>query len=142
MTGRHVLEVKILVAGLFVATIGCAIAVPTFGQLGAAFATCAAVAVTNLARVWFVRRDLGTFPFGRDVFTVTAVGVLLAQCANLVVAPFSLPTAWDAAAGISCFVAAYGVAVWTWLLRETEKAGVRGAVAAATRVLFARPSHS
>jgi len=124
MTGKHVLELKILLAGLVVATFLCWVAVPAFGQLGAAVATCTSMATANLARVLFVRRSIGKFPFGGDIFAIAAAGIGLAWGSNLLVGQFSLPTFWSTGCGIACFVLAYGIAAWTHLLNEAEKSGI------------------
>ncbi len=138
MTGKHLLELKVLSAGLIIATLLCWVAVPAFGQLGAAIATCTSVVVSNTARVLFVRRSLGAFPFSRDIFIITAVGVGLAWASNVVVAQFSLTSFWSAVCGIGCFLMAYGIAVWTHLLSESEKSGVYGTVSGTARILFSR----
>jgi O-antigen/teichoic acid export membrane protein len=124
MTGRHVLELKILSVGLVVATFLCWIAVPAFGQLGAAVALCTSWAITNLARALFVRRSVGRFPFGRDIFAIVAAGIGLAWGSDLLMAQFSLPAFWSTVCGIGCFLLAYAIAAWTHLLNEAEKSGI------------------
>ena len=59
MTGRHVQELAILLCGLALATLLCRFAIPQWGQLGAAVATCVAMSFTNLVRVICVRRAFG-----------------------------------------------------------------------------------
>jgi O-antigen/teichoic acid export membrane protein len=125
MTGKHVLELKILVTGLIVATISCSLAVPVYGQLGAAIATCASVATTNLVRVAFVRRSAGAFPFAPDVFVITAVGLAAAWASDVMTVQLSLPGFWSAIAASACFLTVYAVAGWTCLLDASEKSGVR-----------------
>jgi O-antigen/teichoic acid export membrane protein len=131
MTGKQVLELKILVTGLIVATISCAFAVPVYGQLGAALATCASVAATNLVRVAFVRRSAGAFPFAADVFLITALGLAAAWACAIVVAQLSLPGFWSALAGSALFLTVYAVAGWTCLLDAQEKGGIRSLFARA-----------
>ena len=138
MTGKHLVELRILSAGLVVALLLCWVAVPALGQLGAALAACAALTVSNLARVLFVRRSLGAFPFGRDVAVIAAAGIALAWASDLIVAQFSLPAPWNAAWGITCFLAAYGIAAWTLFLRESDRNALHEAAAGAARVLFGR----
>jgi O-antigen/teichoic acid export membrane protein len=134
MTGKHVLELKILAAGLAVATFLCWVAVPAFGQLGAAVAMCASMTLSNLARVLFVRRSLGTFPFGGDLFAIVPAGIGLAWASDLLAARLPFSTLPSTACGIGCFVLAYGVAAWMRLLNETEKSGILRALANATRI--------
>lgn len=138
MTGRHFLELKILAAGLVAAAVLCWIAVPAFGQLGAAVAACVSVASANLVRVLFVRRFMGALPFGNDIFVITASGIGLAWLSKLALAPVSLSPLWSAVCGIGLFVVAYGIACWTHLLDDSEKGGIRGALRSATPLLFSR----
>jgi O-antigen/teichoic acid export membrane protein len=138
MTGRHFLELKILAAGLVVATVLCWVAVPAFGQLGAAIAMCTSVALANLARVLAVRRFIGAFPFGNDIFLIAAAGIVLAWGTDAVVAQFALSSSWSTIAGIGCFVVAYAVAGWTHLLSESEKSGIHGAVRSTAGILSSK----
>jgi len=94
------------------------------GQLGAAIATCCSIAIANLVRLLFVRRSIGVFPFGGDIFAITAAGIGLAWGSNLLVTQFSLSAFWSTAYGVGCFVLAYGVASWTHLLNDGEKSGI------------------
>jgi O-antigen/teichoic acid export membrane protein len=138
MTGKHLLELKILLAGLVLATLLCWVAVPAYGQLGAAVATCASVAIANFARVLFVHRSIGSFPFGRDIFVITAAGIGLAWGSNVIVAQLFLPSFWSTVCGIGCFVLAYGVVGRAHLLSESEKTGIYEAARTTTRLLFSR----
>ena len=136
MTGKHVLELKILLVGLAVAVLFCWVAIPVYGQLGAAIATFASVAVANLARVLFVRRFAGAFPFGRDMFVIAAVGIGFGWASRFVVAQFSLLPIWNTFFGIGCFVLAYGLASWKYFLSKSEKSGIHGMARHAAHVLF------
>jgi O-antigen/teichoic acid export membrane protein len=124
MTGKHVLEVKILTAGLILSAVLCWIAVPALGQLGAAIATCCSITVVNFVRLLFVRHSIGMFPFRRDIFVITAAGIGLAWASNLLVAQLSLSIFWSSACGIGCFVLAYGIAGWIYLLSDAERNGI------------------
>jgi O-antigen/teichoic acid export membrane protein len=138
MTGRHVLELKILSTGLVIATLLCWAAVPAFGQLGAAVATCTSVATVNIARVLFVRHAIGAFSFGSDVIVITAAGIGLAWGSSAVVAQFALPPFWEAIAGIGSFALAYTVAACMRLLSESEKCAIQEAISSTTRMVFTR----
>jgi O-antigen/teichoic acid export membrane protein len=140
MTGRHFLELKILSAGLVMATVLCWFAIPAYGQLGAAVATCISVLIANLARVFFVRRAFGALPFGGDIFIITGAGIAIAWGTSVVVAQLSLPPAVRTASGIACFVLAYAAAGWTHLLSESEKSGIRAALRSKAPMLFRRGS--
>jgi O-antigen/teichoic acid export membrane protein len=137
MTGRHVLELKILLVGLVVAVLVCWIAIPIYGQLGAAVATCASVVVANLTRVLVIRHSIGAFPFGIDILAITATGIGLAWVVSAAIAQFSLPSVWNTICGIGCFIVVYAVVGWTHLLSESEKTGIRAAVKSTTHGLFA-----
>lgn len=138
MTGKHFLELKILSAGLVIAALLCWIAVPAFGQLGAAIATCASVVTANVARVLVVRRTLRAFPFSSDIFTVTAAGIGLAWLSDLTVAQLPLSPSWASAAGVGLFALAYGVACWMHLLDDSERNGIRGTLRSTVPLLFGR----
>jgi O-antigen/teichoic acid export membrane protein len=140
MTGRHVLELKILAAGLAIVTLLCWLVVPAFGQLGAAIATCASLAMVNLARVVAVRRFIGAFPFGSDIFLIAAAGVGLAWVSDAVLAQSSLPSFWNTIFAIGCFLVSYAVAIWVHLLSDWEKLGIRRAATGAAGILSSKMS--
>lgn len=135
MTGRHFLELKILLAGLTIATLLNWVAVLELGQLGAALATCTSVATMNFVRILFVRRSIGAFSFGSDILAITAAGIGLAWASNLLVAQFPLSTLWRTAFGIGCFVLVYGVTSWIHLLNDAEKNGILSALRGPLRQL-------
>lgn len=137
MTGKHLLELAILSVGLAIAILVCWVAIPLYGQLGAAAATCASVAVANLTRVLFIRHSIGALPFGKDIFVITVTGIGIAWVCSAALAQFTLPSVWNVISGIGCFILAYGVVGWTHLLRESEKTGIRAALRSTTQVLFA-----
>ncbi len=138
MTGRHVLEFAILAAGLLVGTIACLLAVPAYGALGAAVATCVATGATNLARVLIVRRNLGTLPFGRDLVIIPAMAIALAMATDWLVARWQLPGEWHAVVSCSCFAVAYVPVAWRWLLTPAERAEVRNTLATIAPALVGR----
>ncbi|MBI3525705.1 MAG: oligosaccharide flippase family protein [Betaproteobacteria bacterium] len=135
MTGRHVLELKILSIGLAVAAALCWLAAPAYGQLGAAVATCASMAFTNFVRILFVRRSIGAFPFGLDIFAIMPAGAGIAWISDLLASQFPFSGVWRTVCGIACFILAYGVVAWTHWLNETEKRGISTALEYATRKL-------
>lgn len=124
MTGRHVLELAILVGGLAVAALLCWYAIPVYGQLGAAFASFAAVTLTNLARVSCVRRAIGAWPFGADVLRITAAGIGLAWVCNAATVALLSDPFWRAFWGIACLLCGYGALAWAWLLDDAERRGL------------------
>jgi O-antigen/teichoic acid export membrane protein len=138
MTGKHTLELAILAGGLLVATVACALVVPEYGALGAAIATCAATALTNLTRVLVVRRNLGALPLDRDLAVITATAVALAIAIDWLVARWQLPVEWHAVVGCSTFVAAYLAAAWQWLLTPSEREDIRKTSATLATALLNR----
>ena len=141
MTGRHVLELGILVVGLCVATLACAIAVPAYGPIGAAIATCSSIALTNVLRVLCVRRTFGSLPFGADVVAIVAVGLAAAVASYGALALADLPPVAAAALGMACFAGVYAAAAWTLLLRAAEKEAVRHLLATAVRPFLLHARH-
>lgn len=127
MTGRHVLELKILVVGLIVSAVLCSIAVPAFGQLGAAIATFCAMTTANLVRVLFVRRFLGALPFRGDILPIAATGIALAWGSHAVATHLAASALWSTISGIAVFALLYGVAVWNLFLSDAERNGIRAA---------------
>lgn len=141
MTGRHVLELGILVAGLCFATLACALAVPVYGPIGAAIATCSSLALTNGLRVLCVRRHFGSLPFGTDVVAIVAVGLAAGVACQAALTLVDLPPLAAAALGMACFAPVYAAAAWTMLLRPAEKDAARQLLATVARPfqLQARP---
>jgi len=139
MTGRHVLELAILAVWLAVAVVACALAVPAYGPIGAAVATCCSIALTNALRIAFVRRHFGSVPFGTDVVAIVAVGLAVAVACSGALVLVELPPLAAAALGITCFAAAYAVAAWVALLRPAEKDAVRHLLATVARPLQPQP---
>jgi O-antigen/teichoic acid export membrane protein len=139
MTGKHVQELVILGAGLLIATIACVLAVPVYGALGAAIATCVATGMTNLVRVLVVRRRLGAVPFGIDLAIIPVTGIVLAVASDWLVALWRLPGEWHVVIAGSCFAAAYVIAIWLWLLTPAERNDVRTMTAVIAAALGRAP---
>jgi O-antigen/teichoic acid export membrane protein len=142
MTGKHVLELKILSLGLALSAIACWAAVPAYGQMGAAVATFAAMVLANVVRILFVRSSIGALPFRGDVFLVTAVGLVLAWGTHEVTEQLDWPPLWSAIAGIAVFGALYAIICWTTLLKETERLALHGALARRSRTLLGRQNQA
>jgi O-antigen/teichoic acid export membrane protein len=118
MTGHHVLELRILLAGLLLSALLCALAVPAYGQLGAAIATCTAVAFANGLRLYFVRRTMGAWPVEAGVLRTLALGLGLALGLRLLLAQLPLPASWSALLGIACFLPCWAAMCWPYLRGE------------------------
>ena len=115
MTGRHVLELRILLGGLLVAVVACAIAVPHFGQLGAAMGACAAVTFSHGLRLYFVRQVLGAWPVEAAVLRMLVAGVACAVCVRVLLAQLSVPPLWSAPLGIVAFLLCWAALCWRHL---------------------------
>ncbi len=115
MTGRHLLEFAILAAGLLLVIVLTAIAVPAWGQLGAAVAAFIAVSFTNGARILWVRRTLSAFPFDARVLLLIAAGLALALAARWLSSHVGLEGFWRTACGIGLFVTCYAALGWRYL---------------------------
>lgn len=138
MTGKHLLELKILLIGLVINVLLCLLAVPVAGQLGAAVATCVSLVTVNSVRVLVVRHSVGVFTFGSDIFVIMAAGIGLAWGGKVIVTQFGLSPLWNTIVGIGFFLIAYGVVTWTKLLNESEKSSIFRAVRSTGRILFRR----
>lgn len=108
MTGRQLLELAALLCGLLLGVVLCWLAIPVWGQLGAAVATCVALAVTNLLRMLCVRRTFGAIPLEARTWLVMAGGLGLGLAAKLLLARMPLSALAQAALGSACFLASYG----------------------------------
>ncbi len=138
MTGRHLVELKILSFVLLLSAVSCLIAVPAFGQLGAAVAAFGAWATTGFVRVVLVRRVLGAFPFGADIFVITTTGILLAWVSYELAAQLSSSSLWNTVIGIAGFSLLYGIANWRYFLSESERNGISSAFGATAARLLGR----
>lgn len=127
MTGRHFRELGILTAGLAVATVAGALAIPAWGQWGAALATLAAIAVANLGRVLAARAVVGRLPVGGDVLRITALGIGLAAFFELATSSLSWPAPVCAACAAGGFLLSYAACAWHFLLDAGEKRQLHGA---------------
>lgn len=136
MTGKHVLELKILTAGLIISVLLCWLAIPVFGQPGAAAATCCTALVVNTVRVLFVRRRIGALPFGGDIFRIIAPGLALAWACDAAVRQLAMAPLPQLAAAIGSFVVGYSILAWSGLLQPSERSGLREAARNTARTVL------
>jgi O-antigen/teichoic acid export membrane protein len=128
MTGRHVLELGVLVLGLATAAAACWFAVPAFGQVGAAAAMAMSALATNALRVSVVARSLRALPFGMEIPWLMASSFGLAFIVSALVAPLHLAPLWSALLCSSTFLAGYAAVIWRFVLSDEERETVRGGV--------------
>lgn len=112
MTGRHLLELKILIVGLVLSIVLCLVMVPVMGQVGAALATFSAISLTNLTRILCIRRSHGALPYDITLPFAAVVTLSLAWVVRSVVDWFIAPGILCTVLGIGVFALAYGVASW------------------------------
>ncbi|HVS23764.1 MAG TPA: oligosaccharide flippase family protein [Gammaproteobacteria bacterium] len=136
MTGKHLLELGVLLLGLAVAAVLCWLAVPAFGEAGAAVAMAASTVATNALRVAVVRRRYGAWPFGGEIIWLTAVSLALGWISNTAVAAVGLPPPWRAFAGAVCFLIAFVAVLWRFVLDDTEREALLGSVRGAQLRFF------
>lgn len=128
MTGRHLIEFVILAAGLLLAIVLCAVAIPVWGPLGAAVSAFIAIAFTNGARILWVRRTLAAFPFDARVLLLLGGGVAMAFVSHWLSLRTGLDGFWRTALGIGLFASCYGAVGWRYLrgLHQEVKANAAG----------------
>ena len=120
MTGKHALELKILMLGLAVSVGLCAYMVPIWGQVGAACAVFSSLLVVNLVRLYAVWRVLGVFHLRFAHLRTLAGAVLLALPLSLTVGGDGVFRILRAFAGACVYLVLYAWLTWT-LLNQTEK---------------------
>jgi O-antigen/teichoic acid export membrane protein len=138
MTGKQLLELKTLTVGLATAAVVCLYAVPLYGQLGAAVATCMSVGIAHVTRLLFVRRHLGRFPFAPDLLVISASGLLLALVLDRLIAYMALPAMWSGLLATGVFAVAYVALAWLFLLRDFERAGIQQVLGSTRQFLFCK----
>jgi len=124
MTGRHVMELRVLLGGLALSTVLCLALVPPFGQMGAALATFASVLSVNLWRIALVRRSVGIFPLRRDLMAIVLASVALAAVVHSAIVPLGASKPVATACGLILFGLSYPGLAWYLLLRPGERLGV------------------
>lgn len=112
MTGRHLLELKILAAGLLLSIVLCLLMVPGMGQTGAALAIFSAITATNLLRLLCVRHALKALPYDFTLLLAAAATLGLAWITRTVVDWFIAPGILSTVVGIGLFLPLYGAACW------------------------------
>lgn len=127
MTGRHLLELKILLAGLVLSTVLCLLMVPGMGQIGAALAIFSAIAATNMLRLICIRQTLHALPYDFSLLLGAVATLGLAWVIRTVVDWIVAPGVASTAAGISVFALLYGAACWKRLRAVLLGGGVQAA---------------
>jgi O-antigen/teichoic acid export membrane protein len=128
MTGRHVLELGVLILGLAAAALACWFAIPAFGQAGAAGAMAVSALATNALRVAVVARSWRALPFGGEILWLMPATFGLAWALSAAVPALGLPSPGGALLGSSALLACYAAVLWRFVLSEEERETVRGGV--------------
>jgi O-antigen/teichoic acid export membrane protein len=127
MTGRHLLELKILIAGLLLSTVLCLLMVPSMGQIGAALAIFSAITATNLLRLLCIRQTLHALPYDVTLLFGAVATLGLAWVIRTVVDWFIAPGVLSTVAGIGLFLSLYGAACWRRLRAVLLGGGIQAA---------------
>jgi O-antigen/teichoic acid export membrane protein len=125
MTGRHVLELKILVAGLLLSIVLCLLMVPRMGQMGAALAICSAITATNLLRLLCIRRTLRALPYDITLLLGAVATLGLAWITRTLVDWFIAPGILSTALGIGLFLLVYAAVCWKRLRAVLLGSGIQ-----------------
>ena len=112
MTGRHLLELKILAAGLLLSIVLCLLLVPGMGQTGAALAILSSITATNALRLLCIRQTLRTLPYDLNLLLAAAATLGLAWMIRSVVDWLIAPGVLSTVAGIALFMLLYGAPCW------------------------------
>jgi len=118
MTGKHALELKILLLGLVVSVCLCAYLIPVWGQLGAAFAVFVSLSIVNLLRLYAVWRVLRVFHLRWAHLRILGVAVLLALPLSLTAGGEGISRILRACGGTCAYLVLY--ASLTWMLLEQK----------------------
>ncbi len=127
MTGRHVLELKILIAGLLLSLVLCLLMVPRMGQSGAALAIFSAITAINLLRLVCVRNTLRGLPYDYTLLLGAVATLGLAWITRAAVDWFIAPGVASTVAGIGLFLLMYGIACWRRLRAVLLGGGIQAA---------------
>jgi O-antigen/teichoic acid export membrane protein len=125
MTGRHVLELKVLLGGLLLSVMLCLLLVPAMGQVGAALSTLTAMSLTNVVRLACIRYTWKALPYDITLLFAAAGTLGLAWMIRTLVDSFIAPGFLATAAGIGLFVLAYGAVCWRRLRAILTGGGVQ-----------------
>jgi O-antigen/teichoic acid export membrane protein len=125
MTGRHVLELKILVAGLLLSIVLCLLMVPRMGQMGAALAICSAITATNLLRLLCIRRTLRALPYDITLLLGAVATLGLAWITRTLVDWFIAPGILSTALGIGLFLLVFAAVCWKRLRAVLLGSGIQ-----------------
>jgi O-antigen/teichoic acid export membrane protein len=125
MTGRHLLELKILVTGLVLSVLLCFFMVPRMGQFGAAVAICSAITATNLLRLLCIRRTLHALPYDLTLLFGAIATLGLAWTSRTLVDWLIEPGITRTATGVALFMFVYGITCWKRLRAILTGGGVQ-----------------
>lgn len=124
MTGRHALELKILILGLAASVLLCATLIPGLGQLGAAVAVFASLALANLVRLYVVWRDLNVFHLRWGHLRTLVLALALSFPLSFTAGGEGTERILRATGGSFVYLLIYAAVVW-WLMEKDERASVR-----------------
>jgi O-antigen/teichoic acid export membrane protein len=121
MTGWHVRETILLGCGFLLSVIACWVLVPLFGQLGAALASFATMAMINLVRYAVVLRMFRIRIIGLPVATATAVAITTAGMVWLLLKPMDDRTLLFTVFEAAVFLTLFAGAAWSLLITDQDR---------------------
>jgi O-antigen/teichoic acid export membrane protein len=121
MTGKHRLELLILVGGGLSLLILLFVLVPVFGAKGAALSVVFAFVINNVVRFIFVARHTGYFPGSYRDFIPPLLCLILAYASRAFVNIALGQDFIDITAGCILFAVIYAAITWAVLLRADER---------------------
>lgn len=124
MTGRHALELKILILGLATSLLLCATLIPGLGQLGAAVAVFVSLALVNLVRLYVVWRDLHVFHLRWGHLRTFVLALALSFPLSFTAGGEGYERILRAAGGAFAYLLIYAATAW-WLMERDERESIR-----------------
>lgn len=121
MTGWHVRETILLACGVLLSVTACWVLVPLFGQLGAALASFASMAMINLARFAVVVSVFRIRLIGTPVATATAVAIVTAGMVWLLLKPIDDRTLFFTVFEVAVFLTLFAGAAWNLLITDQDR---------------------
>jgi O-antigen/teichoic acid export membrane protein len=121
MTGWHVRETILLGCGVLLSVIACWVLVPLFGQLGAALASFASMAMINLARFAVVSSMFRIRIIGIPVATATAVAIVTAGMVWLLLKPIDDRSLFVTVFEVAVFLTLFAGAAWSLLATNQDR---------------------
>jgi O-antigen/teichoic acid export membrane protein len=129
MTGWHLRETCILGSGLLVSVILCFVLIPSYGQVGAAWAGFISYAGVNLVRYGTVRSTFGIAHIGMAAAKPIVWAIFVATVTHLLVGPFDGRTLSSTTLESTIFFAVFVGSAWFLLVTNRDRQTIWNLVA-------------